>query len=537
MVESVLCVLPCLVAGYMLHAPRWNRSSLTLEAALLTVGSILAAILEHLPSSNTKLLNRHATFSTRRYGVTIGTTLVPLVATSTFLLADCLANHVCHDWLKENDASRYAVVAGVTGSLISVLAPFSPFSWWMLTCAPVLFIGAFVVLQRIMGQILTLEETYIIATMSSISLLDMLFISLSMMKVLSKKLLFTRSIVSVFHPALLWGMVLIGIVGYPILLQARLAQESQHNGVMHIVYSVGFAVSAIVVVGIIDPWIWLIIKTEPFTWTITYITDANTWRPYLIIYWMILVTGAVTIASTWSSTASSLSSHINFRRKYFHALALLLFAPGYLLEPQLMHLAFSVAISAFIMIEYMRIFHIGPIQPQTMDMFVHQFLNARDQLVQSKSSPKGETKKRREVVVSHLSLMFGCAVPVWLTQIVLVLENKPLLILGLTGILSLGVGDSAASIIGKAVGKTKWFRKDKTVEGTLGFVIGSLGALYAVQIWLDRFGDSVPKVGFFVRSAISVVLTGLLEAFSEQNDNLVVPLYMFALLSLGMVYL
>ncbi|KAH6600008.1 hypothetical protein BASA50_002596 [Batrachochytrium salamandrivorans] len=328
---------------------------------------------------------------------------------------------------------------------------------------------------------------------------------------------------------------LIGILGYPFLSRARAAQEKQHGGPMHIIYSLLFiTISAGVVFLAVEPWAWLAMGSEPFTWTLGYILDRSTWRPYLIIYWVALISGAIKLASTWISNASSLPAHINFRRKYFHAIALLLFVPGYILEPELMHLSFSVAMGMLIYIEYVRIYHVGPVLTETMDRFVHQFMDARDQSVTLAIDDSRKGGINRVVVISHLSLLIGCAVPVWLVSIISSIDSIPY-VLGLAGVLSLGVGDSLASIVGKSYGRTRWYMRGKTVEGTIGFVTGLWSAMYIVHLYVDSSGYSHDSISS--RSmVVAAVFTGLLEAFSEQNDNLVVPLYLFSVLSLTLVW-
>jgi hypothetical protein len=69
----------------------------------------------------------------------------------------------------------------------------------------------------------------------------------------------------------------------------------------------------------------------------------------------------------------------------------------------------------------------------------------------------------------------------------------------------------------------------KTVEGTVGFVVGCLlgGFLTA---WLARWdGDIVPAV---LSATLVSIGAALLEAFSSQNDNLVVPVWTVSVLML-----
>ena len=76
----------------------------------------------------------------------------------------------------------------------------------------------------------------------------------------------------------------------------------------------------------------------------------------------------------------------------------------------------------------------------------------------------------------------GCALPVWLSGLL----ESPSDILCLSGILSLGVGDSLASLVGKAIGKTKWHKSKKSVEGTIAFVVGLYMSFLLVGFEQDK---------------------------------------------------
>ncbi|KAJ3415092.1 hypothetical protein HDV05_005500 [Chytridiales sp. JEL 0842] len=128
----------------------------------------------------------------------------------------------------------------------------------------------------------------------------------------------------------------------------------------------------------------------------------------------------------------------NLKRKYFHGLAVLMFVPGYFIKYDLLHLSLSVALSALVMLEYIRHFRVWPIG-EAVQTFFQQFVDKRD------SGP---------AVLSHLSLLLGCSLPVWLTCI----TNSDS-IAGLSGILTIGIGDSMASIIGYQWGTLKWPRQ------------------------------------------------------------------------------
>ncbi|KAI0710120.1 hypothetical protein C8Q76DRAFT_625541 [Earliella scabrosa] len=194
---------------------------------------------------------------------------------------------------------------------------------------------------------------------------------------------------------------------------------------------------------------------------------------------------------------------VNARRKYFHALAVVMFVPGIAVDPAFTHLAFSGAFALFTFTEYVRYFALYPFGA-AVHLFMNEFLDSKD----------GGT-----AILSHFYLLTGCANSVWF--------EGPSRLLQFTGTLVLGVGDALASIVGKRLGRHRWFAANpKTIEGSVGFVASVL-----VCAWLLRVFGTVENfsVGRFV---IVAGLAGLLEAFSVQNDNLTLPLYMWAMVVL-----
>ncbi|KAF9906687.1 hypothetical protein EC991_000349 [Linnemannia zychae] len=295
----------------------------------------------------------------------------------------------------------------------------------------------------------------------------------------------------------------------------------------------------------------------------------------LCLYWILAVGCSVAFFYWMNSTIRrrSIMSSLNNRRKYYHALAVLMFVPGYLADEPFMHIAFSVGLAALIFLEYIRYFAVVPFGKE-IHLFLVGFLDGRD------GGP---------IILSHLYLLMGCAAPVWLAE--------QHILAGLSGIFALGVGDAMASIVGKRFGRHRWPGTIKTVEGTIAFV-GSVmvaAGLIFVGMWMmsfvfgdyassllhkttlaAQFGSGNNRPGLsgssllgggggtktspsrampsslapaallsfstwndwsavswtvwgVVRYGIAVSVAAMLEAVSEQNDNLVIPVLMLAM--------
>ncbi|KAG6909936.1 hypothetical protein DXG01_014205 [Tephrocybe rancida] len=89
---------------------------------------------------------------------------------------------------------------------------------------------------------------------------------------------------------------------------------------------------------------------------------------------------------------------LNARRKFFHALAVVMFIPGIAFDPAFTHLSFSAAFALFTFTEYVRYFAIYPFGA-TIHLFMNEFLDHRD---------------RGTAILSHFYLLTGCAGSVWL---------------------------------------------------------------------------------------------------------------------------
>jgi dolichol kinase len=80
--------------------------------------------------------------------------------------------------------------------------------------------------------------------------------------------------------------------------------------------------------------------------------------------------------------------------------------------------------------------------------------------------------------------------------------------------LSVGVMDSLAATCGQTFGRHRWFTSNKTLEGTFGAICGTLLLIFAMKLE-DNCGTPA--------TLVAVVAVGLLEAFTSQIDNLVLP--------------
>ena len=146
-----------------------------------------------------------------------------------------------------------------------------------------------------------------------------------------------------------------------------------------------------------------------------------------------------------------------------------------------------------------------------------------------------DTRDSGMFIISHLSLLVGLSAPFWFGAVhSLVLSS---------GVLALGVADVLGVVIGRTFGSVGICRgSKKTVEGTIGAILGTLGfALAWDSITSGSFFGSLREggggqgLGLLTFACLTVGMC-LLEAFTAQLDNLYVPLLYFATLLLAQTH-
>ena len=135
------------------------------------------------------------------------------------------------------------------------------------------------------------------------------------------------------------------------------------------------------------------------------------------------------------------------------------------------------------------------------------------------------------LILSHLYLLAGIASPLWLNPCSFEhVQNNNILPL-LAGMLSVGIGDTAASIGGTYLGRRKWAGTKKTVEGSVCGVVAQL----AVVGGLVSSGFLDVSWSIWGKLLVSTSLVAVVEALTDQVDNIVLPLLLYTyLMDLGL---
>jgi dolichol kinase len=247
---------------------------------------------------------------------------------------------------------------------------------------------------------------------------------------------------------------------------------------------------------------------DPFIWTIFLVMD----NLHMLCLWILLLIPSVILCVIWSKHHSMQKAEImvEVARKYFHFVATLLILPGLVFESatHFLKLALACVFAVELFLEYIRAFKVWIpfFDVDLLESFIMSFTKNKATETYNRPWDSGL------LVLSHLYLVLGCSFPIWLAS------NTATPITKACGIILIGIADSCASIFGKLYGKTKWTQhSSKSFEGSLSAIL----ACYLI-LFLMSFVIEIPLKVLPI-FAMSVVL----EAFSLQNDNIILPLFAF----------
>ena len=207
-----------------------------------------------------------------------------------------------------------------------------------------------------------------------------------------------------------------------------------------------------------------------------------------LLYWLSML---VLLAPPTAAIVRYQNHSVVITRKWFHLVAVILFAPTTHFFPKLMAIGYAVALCGLLVLESIR-----RDAPFVDDIFHVLHDPAKD--------------VAEGIMLSHLCLILGCAIPLWLG---LAMEERmgTVMLLRYWGILCLGVGDAAAAVVGKTYGRFRWGRNGRTLEGSLA-------------MWISMIATGGLVVDQWSLLLETTTIATILEAFTTQTDNLVLPL-------------
>lgn len=264
-------------------------------------------------------------------------------------------------------------------------------------------------------------------------------------------------------------------------------------------------------------------------------------RLLLIGYWAaVLLMGLLAVFSLTAIV------EVDTRRKVFHGVMVAMLVPSVFIDPCYCALALALVLSIFLLLEAIRAGQVPPLG-NAIGRFVAPYVDGRD--------------LRGPVVVSHIFLLIGCAVPLWfsLASIRRVggppwvdweLADNSREVAMIAGVVCVGMGDAAASLIGRRYGRHKWiWVGGKSLEGSAAFAAAVTIGLTASKIWqtlgcwsdtahclADHLGQqgvlrfTLAWLVTLVKAVFCACGASFMEAvLTGANDNVVVPVALWLL--------
>ncbi|KAK7751671.1 dolichol kinase [Diatrype stigma] len=266
----------------------------------------------------------------------------------------------------------------------------------------------------------------------------------------------------------------------------------------------------------------------------SYLGEANT-RLLMCGYCIAVIAVGLTIVFRLSPFYE-----VDTRRKVFHFMMVAMFLPLTYIDPAFVALALAIVLVLFLLLDLLRASQLPPLS-KPLASFLAPYVDGRD--------------LRGPVVVSHIFLLIGCAIPLWLslgalprTASVGEGENDFTMdgwelpsreVAMVSGVVCVGLGDAAASLIGRRYGHRKWlWGGGKSLEGSLAFALAVFAGLAAAHLWLRAGGWSSPadtnasayagEGATLVKAGVCATVASLTEAvLTGGNDNVIVPVVLW----------
>jgi dolichol kinase len=220
---------------------------------------------------------------------------------------------------------------------------------------------------------------------------------------------------------------------------------------------------------------------------------------------------------------------VDTRRKVFHGIMVAMLLPTIFVDPCFIALALCLVLAIFLLLDLFRASQLPPLS-RPLTTFLAPYVDGRDY--------------RGPIIVSHIFLLIGCAIPLWLSLAAAPRGGEdpsigwetPVRDLSMvSGVVCVGMGDAAASLIGRRYGKTKWYwAGGKSLEGSLAFAFAVVCGLSMGWVWLRLGGWATwhdQSVAALVGKCVVAGLgASVLEStLTAANDNVVVPIGLWLL--------
>jgi hypothetical protein len=195
-------------------------------------------------------------------------------------------------------------------------------------------------------------------------------------------------------------------------------------------------------------------------------------------------------------------------RKLFHLLCLCLFIPPLLFYPSSEVIPFIAQSSLLVLF--------GLLSLEIYRLSAQNWIS--DWLTQEISAFVDDKTEFNSFVYSHIGLLAGCLLPIWM-QFFGAKEDS----IGIfDGLMLTGVGDAVAAVVGVCSRRKRmpWCDTNRSVQGFFAFLVSCL-----FFKWIET-----SQVG--LNMLCRLILTALLECYTSNLDNLILPIYFISLVGI-----
>uniref|UniRef100_A0A1B0CS04 dolichol kinase n=1 Tax=Lutzomyia longipalpis TaxID=7200 RepID=A0A1B0CS04_LUTLO len=201
-------------------------------------------------------------------------------------------------------------------------------------------------------------------------------------------------------------------------------------------------------------------------------------------------------------------------RKIFHLVIVIVYLIGIIFQCTMLFLLSGLVLALFIVFEAVRLVAFPKIAPH-LEAIIAAFVDAKDAGL---------------VAFTPIYLLAGCSLPLWLHPSPCDLTDSTTFTLLplIAGVLSVGIGDTMAGVVGSKFGRHRLVNSQKTVEGTVANIASQLGMIF----FLHFVGLLHLNIFTIIISFVGVIVNAIIEAKTDQVDNLFLPLVTFIIFSL-----
>lgn len=245
------------------------------------------------------------------------------------------------------------------------------------------------------------------------------------------------------------------------------------------------------------------------------ITPMHLPRFVWLIYWALVASIGIVVAPSGPSRVVT--------RKWFHAVAVLLFTPVTVYAPLFMSIGYAIAVAVLVALEAVR-----PSWPLLQHFYTRYLDPTKDGGGAGREIKGNDGKANDVVIISHTALIMGCAMPLWCYQMA---GDRLSPFVPFVGIVVVGVGDACGAVVGKYFGRNRWSswlpnlpkNNHRTIEGSVAMFMSQALFIGILGSW------GIPVQWWAV--CLPLVFATLLEAWTTQMDNLMLPLAVTAFYS------